>query len=96
MAINQRAKGMAQDFMRVLRRIRENLPDEDLCLRILRQERCVETVSSEIDLSKLASLNFDKVFLVHKFLESPLNILVDGMTSKKEEDVKKYYRTIAK
>lgn len=96
MAINQLAKAKAQDFMRVLRRIRENQHDEDLCLRILKQEKCLETFSKDIDLSKLISLSFDKVFLIHKFLESPMNILVDGMTSKKEEDVKKYYRTIAK
>lgn len=99
MAINQRAKQMAQDFMKVLRRLRENQNNEDVCLNILRQAKSLhnsEIFSKGIEISKLISLSFDKVFLIHKFLESPMDILVDGMSAKKEEDVKKYYRTIAK
>lgn len=90
---------MAQEFMKVLRRLRENQNNEDVCLNILRQAKSLhnsEIFSKGIELSKLISLSFDKVFLIHKFLESPMDILVDGMSAKKEEDVKKYYRTIAK
>lgn len=99
MAINQRAKSMAQEFMKVLRRLRENQHNEDLCLNILRQTNSLhnsELFGKNLDLAKLITLSFDKVFLIHKFLESPMHILVDGMSAKKEEDVKKYYRTIAK
>ena len=41
-------------------------------------------------------LTFDQIFLIHKFLETPLDMLVNGMCSKEPDLVKKYFRTVAK
>lgn len=38
--------------------------------------------------------SFEKVFLVYKFLETPMNLVLQGMEEK--DDAKKYYRSIVK
>ena len=41
------------------------------------------------------SLTFDKVFVVCKFLETPLKMVVEGLESKSRDEIKKYYKQIA-
>mmetsp|Transcript_3524 Transcript_3524/g.6023 ORF Transcript_3524/g.6023 Transcript_3524/m.6023 type:complete len:167 (+) Transcript_3524:405-905(+) len=52
----------------------------------------MEGVSSE----KLHGLSFEQVFLIYKFLETPMQILIDGMKCRSEEQLKKYFRQVAK
>merc|ERR1712226_1647584 len=45
---------------------------------------------------KLGNLQFDHIYLVHKFLETPLNVIASGLANKSEEDVRNYYKQVAK
>lgn len=47
-------------------------------------------------IEKAKTLTFEQVFLVYKFLETPLHTLIEGLTLRQEEEVRRYYRTIAK
>ena len=38
--------------------------------------------------------SFEQVYLVYKFLETPMNLVLQGMEEK--SDAKKYYRSIVK
>jgi hypothetical protein len=46
-------------------------------------------------LDKLSALTFDQVFLIHKFIETPQEILVEGMSKMPTESLKKYFRMVA-
>ena len=47
------------------------------------------------DLERMQHLNFDQVFLIYKFMETPLPILIEGMSSKPLDKMKKYFKSIA-
>ena len=55
-----------------------------------------ETLDESGNTRQSEAMNFDQVFLTYKFLLTPEQILVGGMKCKAIEDVKKYYRSIAK
>lgn len=44
----------------------------------------------------MKALSLDQVFLIYKFLETPLQTLIDTISAKSEDDIKKYYRNMAK
>lgn len=43
-----------------------------------------------------SSVNFQQVYLVYKFNETPINILVQGLQSKNPDEAKRFYKTVAK
>jgi hypothetical protein len=47
------------------------------------------------DMERLQQLSFDQVFLIYKFLETPLPIMIEGMSSKPADQMKKYFKQIA-
>jgi hypothetical protein len=46
--------------------------------------------------SKDCSLQFHQVYLVYKFLDTPLKYIVEGMRSKTPEQARSFYKNIAK
>ena len=74
-------QGMSkQDQLNVLRRVGISANEETL----------------DVYVRKLGDLKFDHIFLINKFLETPLDTLVQGLVSKGEEDVRNYYKQVAK
>ena len=60
-----------------------------------------ESLRQDLDVSpdhrlRMCHLTFDQVFLIYKFIETPLLTLQEGLSTKSEEDVKRYYRSIAR
>jgi len=47
------------------------------------------------DMERLQHLNIDQVFLIYKFLETPMSIMIEGMSSKPGDQMKKYFKQIA-
>ena len=80
--INVRSKTLTDQFLLSLENNNSNSPTSSL--------------NPEAAQEKMSQLTFDQVFLVYKFLETPLNTLVQGMKNKSLEEVKKYTRTLAK
>lgn len=46
--------------------------------------------------SKETDLEFDAVFLIYKFLNFPPDLMLKGLSSKKEAELKSYYHLVAK
>jgi hypothetical protein len=77
--INKRAQAQAKSFMS---EVSENRWQSD-------------PIKNSDVTDKLLGLKFDQVFLVYKFIETPIEMLAEGMGRLPKETAKKYFRTIA-
>jgi hypothetical protein len=47
-------------------------------------------------ISSSLPLQFHQVYLVYKFLDTPLNLIIEGMRSKSPSDLRSFYKNIAR
>merc|ERR1719152_156976 len=45
---------------------------------------------------KVSQLKFDNIYLVYKFIETPLQVISSGLCKLSEEDRKNYYKNVAR
>jgi len=95
-AINDRANRLTNDFLQRIKYL-QGMPkyeQEKMLCEIGIQSGGLEEIDHII--SKVNQLQFDHIYLVYKFIETPLNILSTGLAKLSEEDRRNYYKNVAK
>lgn len=95
--INKRSQELANEFLNTVASLQEENMTSDNQLSLVRKigiDADKDTLESYV--RKLSDLQFDHIYLVHKFLETPLNVIVSGLANKSEENVRNYYKQVAK
>lgn len=84
---------MCKEFVVTLRNLDESKLKNVSCADFIRDD------ISKIDIKsfqKMKALSIEQVWMIYNFLETPSERLIDSLSDKSDDDVKKYYRNVAK
>lgn len=91
--INKKSQELTYEFLNTVASLQEENMTTDDQLSLVRKigiDADKDTLESYV--KKLGNLQFDHIYLIHKFLETPLDVIVSGLVNKSEEDVRNYYK----
>jgi len=91
--INKKSQELTYEFLNTVASLQEENMTTDDQLSLVRKigiDADKDTLESYV--KKLGDLQFDHIYLIHKFLETPLDVIVSGLVNKSEEDVRNYYK----